>query len=86
MTLSSRVDNPNVKVAKLTKANFILEVYPTWLDNIVPVEKKEWLALDMCGLQGFNNACPKDDFSLPITEVLVDATTGPDALSFTDGF
>ena len=33
-----------------------------------------------------NNACPKDDFPLPITELLMDATTGFDALSFMDGF
>ena len=29
---------------------------------------------------------PKDDFPLPITELLVDATTGFGALSFMDGF
>ena len=33
-----------------------------------------------------NNACPKDDFPLPITELLVDATTGFGALSFIDSF
>ena len=31
-----------------------------------------------------NSACPKDDFPLPITEVMVDATTGHEALSFMD--
>ena len=33
-----------------------------------------------------NDACPKDDFQLAITELLVDATTGFGALSFMDGF
>ena len=32
-----------------------------------------------------NNACPNDDFPLPLTEILVDATTGHEALSFMDG-
>jgi len=32
-----------------------------------------------------NNACPKDDFPLPITELFVDATTWFGALSFMDG-
>jgi hypothetical protein len=32
-----------------------------------------------------NRACPKDDFPIPITEMVVDATTGYDALSFMDG-
>ena len=32
-----------------------------------------------------NNACHKDDFPLPITEIMVDATTGHEVLSFMDG-
>ena len=32
-----------------------------------------------------NSACDKNDFPLPITEVMVDATTGHEALSFMDG-
>ena len=40
----------------------------------------------MCAdFHDLNNACPKDDFPLPITEVMVDATTGHEALSFMDG-
>ena len=37
------------------------------------------------GFRDLNNACPKDDFPLPITEVMVDATIGHEALSFIDG-
>ena len=32
-----------------------------------------------------NSACPKDDFPLPITEVMVNTTTGHEALSLMDG-
>ena len=32
-----------------------------------------------------NNACPKDELSLPIIELMVDATIGHEALSFMDG-
>jgi len=32
-----------------------------------------------------NNACPKDDFPFPITEIMVDATTGHGRLTFMDG-
>ena len=40
----------------------------------------------MCiDFRDLNNACLKDDFSLPITKVMVNATTGHDALSFMDG-
>ena len=40
----------------------------------------------MCfDFRDLNSACPKDDFPLPITEVMVDATNGHEALSFMDG-
>ncbi|KAK4383242.1 Transposon Tf2-12 polyprotein [Sesamum angolense] len=32
-----------------------------------------------------NNACPKDDFLLPSAELMIDATTGHEALSLMDG-
>ena len=32
-----------------------------------------------------NNACPKDEFPLPIPELMIDATTGYEAMSFMDG-
>ncbi|KAL0396151.1 UNVERIFIED_CONTAM: hypothetical protein Scaly_0063500 [Sesamum calycinum] len=32
-----------------------------------------------------NGACPKDDFPLPITELMINATMGHEALSFMDG-
>ena len=32
-----------------------------------------------------NNVCPKDDFPLPLTELMVDATTGHEVLFFMDG-
>ncbi|KAK4411913.1 Retrovirus-related Pol polyprotein from transposon.6 [Sesamum angolense] len=32
-----------------------------------------------------NNACPRDDFPLPIIELMIDATTDHEALSFIDG-
>ncbi|GAA0174421.1 hypothetical protein LIER_27814 [Lithospermum erythrorhizon] len=31
-----------------------------------------------------NHACPKDDFALPIPELMIDATTGHEALTFMD--
>ncbi|KAG9442525.1 hypothetical protein H6P81_018379 [Aristolochia fimbriata] len=74
------------EVDKLIAANFIREVkYPSWIANIVPVKKKTgqiWVCIDFRNL---NTACPKDDFPFPITELMVDATTGHEALSFMDG-
>ncbi|KAG9442376.1 hypothetical protein H6P81_018230 [Aristolochia fimbriata] len=74
------------EVDKLIAANFIREVkYPSRTANIVPVKKKNgqiWVCIDFRDL---NKACPKDDFPLPITELMADATTGHEALSFLDG-
>ena len=40
----------------------------------------------MCiDFRDLSNACPKDDFPLPITEVMIDATISHEALSFMDG-
>jgi hypothetical protein len=33
-----------------------------------------------------NKACPKDDLSIPIFEILVDATMGHEIFSFMDGY
>jgi hypothetical protein len=33
-----------------------------------------------------NKACPKDDFPIPIFEILVDATIGHEIFSFMDGY
>ena len=74
------------EVNKLIQAGFILEVkYPTWISNIVPVKKKNGQMRVCVDFRDLNNACPKDDFPLPITEIMVDATTGHGRLTFMDG-
>jgi len=77
----------NAKVDNLIKAIFIREVqYPIWLANIVPIWKKNRQFQIYVNFRDLNNTCPKDDFQLPITELLVDATIGFGALPFMDGF
>ena len=67
-------------------ACFIREVqYPKWIANIVPVKKKNRQIHVCVNFRDLNEACPKDDFPLPIIELTVDATTGHEALSFMDG-
>ncbi|GFZ02402.1 hypothetical protein Acr_15g0010100 [Actinidia rufa] len=75
-----------IEVNKLIEAGFIREVkYPTWISSIVPVKKKNGQIRICVDFRDLNNACPKDDFPLPITELMIDATTGHEALSFMDG-
>ncbi|KAL0368109.1 UNVERIFIED_CONTAM: Retrovirus-related Pol polyprotein from transposon.6 [Sesamum calycinum] len=57
--------------------------------ELIPLIEGEVNKLIEVGLirevKDLNNACPKDDFPLPIAELMIDATTGHEALSFMDG-
>ena len=78
---------PEVKqeVNKLIDVGFIRELKcPTWIENIVPVKKKN-VQLRVCvDFQDLNDACPKDDFPLPVTELMIDATIIHKAFSIMD--
>ncbi|KAL0295428.1 UNVERIFIED_CONTAM: Transposon Tf2-12 polyprotein [Sesamum angustifolium] len=56
-----------------------------WISSIVPVRKKNGQIRVCVDFKDLNNACLKDDFPLPIVELMIDATTGHEALSFMDG-
>ena len=75
------------EVQKLTITKFIREVYyPDWLANVVMVKKAngKWrMCVDFTDL---NRACPKDSYSLPRIDQLVDSTVGHKLLSFMDAF
>ncbi|KAL0340266.1 UNVERIFIED_CONTAM: Transposon Tf2-12 polyprotein [Sesamum radiatum] len=74
------------KVNKLIEVGFIRKVkYPMWISIIVPVKKKNGQIQVCVDFRDLNNACPKDDFPLPIVELMIDATMGHEALSFMDG-
>ncbi|XP_057770207.1 uncharacterized protein LOC130990022 [Salvia miltiorrhiza] len=74
------------EVNKLINVGFIREVkYPTWISSIVPVRKKNGQIRVCVDFRDLNEACPKDDFPLPIAELMIDATTGHEALTFMDG-
>ena len=60
--------------------------YPKWLDNVVPVPKKEGKVRVCVDFRDLNKASPKDDFPLPHIDLLFDSTTGHLMLSFMDGF
>jgi hypothetical protein len=60
--------------------------YPTWLANVVMVQKKsgKWrMCIDFTGL---NKACPKDNFPLPRIDKIVDSTAGCKVMSLLDCF
>jgi hypothetical protein len=51
--------------------------YAEWISNIVPVEKKNTgkirVCVDFCDV---NRATPKDEYSMPVAEDLIDKASG----------
>ena len=75
------------KVKKLTDSSFIREEqHPDWVANIVPVTKKNTKVRVCIDFHNLNEACPKDEFSFPITDAMIDNTCGFERMSFIDRF
>lgn len=75
------------EVRRLKEAGVIREAFfREWLASTVVVKKKndKWrVCVDFTDL---NRACPKDPFSMPKIDQLVDATYGHSRMSFLDAF
>ncbi|ONK76036.1 uncharacterized protein A4U43_C03F23190 [Asparagus officinalis] len=75
------------EVKKLIDSGFVREEqHPKWLANIVPVLKKNGKIRICIDFRDINTACPKDDFPLPITDVIIDNTCRFERMYFMDGF
>ena len=60
--------------------------YPEWLTNIVMVPKKNGKWRVLVDYSDLNGTCPKDSFSLPHIDQIVDAMANNDYLSFMDAY
>jgi hypothetical protein len=74
------------EVDQLLQAGFMQPCrYADWVSNIVPVEKKNtgkiWICMDFRNL---NRATPKDEYPMPVANLLVDSTSGNRVISFLD--
>jgi len=75
------------EVNKLIECGFIREEqHPEWVANVVPVFKKTGKIRVYIDFRDLNVACPKDEFPLPIMDVMIDNTCGFERMSFMDGF
>ncbi|GFS37978.1 hypothetical protein Acr_00g0055000 [Actinidia rufa] len=75
------------EVHKLIRANVVREAhYPDWLANVVVAPKKEGKWRVCVGFTDLNKTCPKDSFPLPKIDLIVDATSKHELLSFMDAF
>ncbi|KAM1355814.1 hypothetical protein ACFX2H_029821 [Malus domestica] len=83
-----RVTIIKVEIDKLLKAGFIKEVpHSAWLANVVLVKKKnkgKWrVYVDYTDL---DKVCPKDNYSVPRIDLLVDSTSENKLLNFLDAY
>ncbi|CAA0813225.1 Unknown protein, partial [Striga hermonthica] len=75
------------EVKKLINNKFIKEAkYPTWVSNPVLVKKSNGLWRLCIDFSDLNKACPKDSYSLPHIDYMVDATSGHELMSFMDAY
>jgi hypothetical protein len=82
-----KTEAAKAEVHRLLEANFIEpDAYPTWLANVVMMQKKsdKWrMCIDFTSL---NKACPKDNFLLPRIDKIVDSAAGCEVMSLLDCF
>ena len=76
---------PKIKeeIERLLEAKFIRPCrYAEWISNIVPVKKKNGKLRVCVDFWDLNRATPKDEYPMPIADMLVDATSGNQIVSF----
>jgi hypothetical protein len=74
-------------VGRLLNAGLIQPCqYAEWVYNIIPAEKENtgeiWVCIDFCNL---NKATPKDEYPMPIADMLINNASGHQVISFLDG-
>ncbi|KAI5327993.1 hypothetical protein L3X38_027389 [Prunus dulcis] len=75
------------EIERLVKAGFIRPaIYADWLANIVPVLKRKARAVRIyVDYRNLNEATPKDEYPMPMADLLVDGAAHNQMLSFMDG-
>ena len=75
------------EIERLLRSKFIKTTrYVEWLANIVPVIKKNGTLRVCIEFRDLNQATPKDEYSMPVAEMLVDSAAGFEYLSMMDGY
>ncbi|XP_050895251.1 uncharacterized protein LOC127101860 [Lathyrus oleraceus] len=75
------------EVERLLRSNFIRTArYVKWLANIVPVIKNNGTLRVCIDFRDLNTATPKDEYSMPVAEMLVNSVVGHEYLSMLDGY
>ena len=80
-------DRIKIEINRLLDAGFIRSCYyADWISNIVPVEKKDSGKIRVCiNFRDLNKATPKDEYLMPIADMLINEASGHCVISFLDG-
>jgi hypothetical protein len=75
------------EVDRLLQAGFIKPCrYADWVSNIVLVEKKNTEKIRIClDFRNLNRATSKDEYPMPVADLLIDSASGNKVISFLDG-
>ena len=75
------------EIENLLKAGFIYPFPLTkWVSNPVLVDKKQGVIRICTYFRDLNHACPKDNFSTPFINQILDECVGSEVFSFMDNF
>jgi hypothetical protein len=70
----------------MVEARFIRPCkYAEWISSIMHVQKKDGRWQVCVDFRNLNRATPKDEYSMPVAETLINAAAGNKILSFMDG-
>jgi hypothetical protein len=73
------------EVEKMIEAGFIRTCrYAEWISSVVPVQKKDGRWRVCVDFRDLNRATPKDEYPMPVAEMLINAAAGHKMLSFMD--
>jgi hypothetical protein len=80
-------DRIKEEIDQLLKSSFIRPCrYAEWVSNIVPVEKRGSCKIRVCiDFRNLNRATPKDEYLMPIANMLINDASGHKVISFLDG-
>src|ERR1044072_7034820 len=75
------------EIERLLRSKFIRTArYVDWLANVVPVIKKNGTLRVCIDFRDLNAATPKDEYLMPVADMLVDSAAGHEYLSLLDGY
>jgi len=79
-------DRIKTEINCLLDAGFIRSCrYADWISNIVPIEKKDSGKIRVCiDFRDLNKATPKDEYPMPIADMLINEASGHRVISFLD--